>query len=157
MKEIVLRIEKLIKENNKTAKQVLEDIGLQKNALSEWKNGRIKPSALTIIEIANYFGVTTDYLLGRTDIETASLSEQDKKLLKAYHEKTEMQEAVNRLLSLTTDDNISPIQKTQNKTTIVKKAAFGGGTKKETITEEEAKKREIALEKITKKFPSVDD
>ena len=44
------------------------ELGLAKNAVSEWKSGKAKPGTEAIIKIADYFGVTTDYLLtGKTN------------------------------------------------------------------------------------------
>ena len=51
------------------------DLGLATNAMSEWKNGRIKPSIETLEKIADYFDVSTDYLLGR-DVQAPAKSEQ---------------------------------------------------------------------------------
>ena len=39
------------------------DIGLNRSAVAKWKNGAI-PRGETLEKIANYFHVTTDYLLG---------------------------------------------------------------------------------------------
>lgn len=39
------------------------DIGLNRAAATKWKNGAI-PSGVTLTKLSDYFGVTTDYLLG---------------------------------------------------------------------------------------------
>lgn len=41
-------------------------LGYTKNAISGWETGRTEPPIHIIIEIAKYFNVTTDYLLGFT-------------------------------------------------------------------------------------------
>lgn len=43
----------------------LRDLGYSKNAYSEWKSGFTKSYMGRIDEIADYFDVSTDYLLGR--------------------------------------------------------------------------------------------
>lgn len=53
----------LIKKKGVTVAQFCDDIGIAKNAMSEWKSGRIKPSIETIVKIAEYFGVSCDYIL----------------------------------------------------------------------------------------------
>ncbi|MCL2416148.1 MAG: helix-turn-helix transcriptional regulator [Defluviitaleaceae bacterium] len=60
---LVERILKLIQERDIRAIQFANEAGLPKNAVSEWKNGKAKPSTDAIIKIAKYFGVSTDYLL----------------------------------------------------------------------------------------------
>lgn len=39
------------------------DIGLNRAAVAKWKNGAI-PTGITLTKLSDYFGVTTDYLLG---------------------------------------------------------------------------------------------
>jgi len=40
---------------------------LNNSAISEWKKGKAQPSADALVRIADYFDVSVDYLLGRTD------------------------------------------------------------------------------------------
>ena len=42
------------------------DIGLNRSAVAKWKNGG-KPNGSTAAKLAEYFGVTTDYLLGQSE------------------------------------------------------------------------------------------
>ncbi len=42
------------------------DIGLNRSAVAKWKNGG-KPNGSTAAKLADYFGVTTDYLLGQSE------------------------------------------------------------------------------------------
>lgn len=42
------------------------DIGLNRSAVAKWKNGG-KPNGSTATKLAEYFGVTTDYLLGQSE------------------------------------------------------------------------------------------
>jgi repressor LexA len=60
-------IQHLLNEKNISAKQMLEDLKLAKNAMSEWKSERIKPSIDTLQKISEYFNVSTDYLLTGKD------------------------------------------------------------------------------------------
>ncbi len=59
------RVKELANKRDKNLKQVAEEIGLSENAFYKWKNQ--SPKAETLQKVADYFGVTTDYLLGRTD------------------------------------------------------------------------------------------
>lgn len=61
------RIIDLIKIKGITDKQFLKDNGLARSAMSDWKSGRITSYKKNIADIAYYFGVSTDYLLGKTD------------------------------------------------------------------------------------------
>jgi transcriptional regulator with XRE-family HTH domain len=41
-----------------------EDLNLSKNIVSDWKSGRLRPSLEAVLNIADYFGVNVDSLLG---------------------------------------------------------------------------------------------
>lgn len=65
MFETFEKIKELAKKRGKALGQVEEDLGYGRNTLYKVKNST--PNAERIAEIANYFNVSTDYLLGRTD------------------------------------------------------------------------------------------
>lgn len=55
---------KLRKSRNITQKKLGARIGLSKAVVSKYENGMGYPTYDVLIRIAQYFGVTTDYLLG---------------------------------------------------------------------------------------------
>ena len=57
----------LISSKGITEKQFLNDMVLSSTTLSDWKSGRNKSFKKHIDKIADYFNVSTDYLLGKTD------------------------------------------------------------------------------------------
>ncbi|HEV3454656.1 phage DNA-binding protein [Streptococcus pneumoniae] len=65
MFETFEKIKELAKKRGKALGQVEEDLGYGRNTLYKIKNST--PNAERIAEIANYFNISTDYLLGRTD------------------------------------------------------------------------------------------
>jgi len=52
---------------NKTAYQIAKETGITNSRLSRWRNFGELPSAENLIKLADYFDVSVDYLLGRTD------------------------------------------------------------------------------------------
>lgn len=50
--------------------QLAEKLGVKKQSISNWENDNIMPSIDMLIRIADFFHVTTDYLLGRDVQET---------------------------------------------------------------------------------------
>ena len=56
------------KKNGKSAAKIAEELGFKRSQFSDWKVGRNIPSTENLQKIANYFNVTTDYLL-KTDEE----------------------------------------------------------------------------------------
>ena len=57
----------LLKKQNKTQKELCEYLGLSKQTFTEWKAGRTNSYMKYLLEIGDYFNVSTDYLLGKTD------------------------------------------------------------------------------------------
>jgi transcriptional regulator with XRE-family HTH domain len=64
----VEKILNLMRENNVTASQLSKEIGKSNAVFTQWKRGEQKPSAEAVTKIAQYFNVTTDYLLGLSDV-----------------------------------------------------------------------------------------
>lgn len=49
-----------------TKTRMAQEIGVTPDTIKNWQNGRTEIPASKIVSLANLFGVTTDYLLGRT-------------------------------------------------------------------------------------------
>lgn len=62
------RLIKLRKELNLTQEELAQKIGYTRTAISAWEIGRNEPSNADTIKLAKYFGVSTDYLLGKSNI-----------------------------------------------------------------------------------------
>lgn len=54
-------------EKNLTQKQVAEGIEIAEQAYQRYEYGRTIPSAIVLIALADYFDVSLDYLVGRSD------------------------------------------------------------------------------------------
>lgn len=64
--EIYERVKALAKENNMTMTDLQQTLGFSRSLLSKWRGG-ILPSAAILLKLADYFHVSTDYLLCRTN------------------------------------------------------------------------------------------
>ena len=69
MNLFIPRLKELINQSGKMQKEICAQIGISPKRLSYWKTGRIEPHLDDIILMADYFGVTTDYLLGYTNAD----------------------------------------------------------------------------------------
>ncbi len=58
---------KTIEERGISAKKLSDNTGISTGNISDWKSGRCLPSINALITIADYFDVSLDYLVGRTD------------------------------------------------------------------------------------------
>lgn len=61
-------------ENETKPNPVCKKLGFSNSASTHWKAGQL-PGATSLKKIANYFDVSTDYLLGKTDIKKEQTAE----------------------------------------------------------------------------------
>ena len=61
------RLKELRIKNKLSQDGLANKTGISQSAIGNWELGISIPSATAIIILANYFGVTTDYLLGESD------------------------------------------------------------------------------------------
>ena len=66
------RFRALCDEKNVSTYRACTDIGLNRSAVAKWKEGS-QPNGTTAAKLAEYFGVTTDYLLGQSEERTPVL------------------------------------------------------------------------------------
>lgn len=57
----------LRRESNLSQKKAADELGISQALLSHYENGVREPKMEFIIKACRYYGVTTDYILGRTD------------------------------------------------------------------------------------------
>lgn len=132
----------LLNKQNKKQKDLTDFLGITKNSFTDWKSGRIKSYQKHLPRIADFFGVSVDYLLGQSDNENfKSLTPKEKKLISEYRNKPEMQGAIDKLLGLD-EPQIIPIKQQNGKV-----AAFGGDMRNITLSEDDISK----LKNITDK------
>jgi len=67
MKVFGERVKQELKMQNKKQVDLAKHLSIQKSTLSEWLNGNNEPPMKTIVDIALYLNVSTDYLLGLED------------------------------------------------------------------------------------------
>ena len=67
MDKISTRIVSLRKENKMSQQKLAQQIGVTQKAIDFWEKGINEPKASYIILLAQYFGVSTDYILGLED------------------------------------------------------------------------------------------
>lgn len=60
-------LSKLMEERKVTSKELSETLKFGKNQIKYWKDNGNIPNGDILIALSNYFGVSIDYLLGRTN------------------------------------------------------------------------------------------
>lgn len=64
------RLKQLRKEHKLTQTDLGNKINVTKVSISGYENGNRSPDTETLTRLADYFDVSTDYLLGRSDVRT---------------------------------------------------------------------------------------
>lgn len=88
------RLIDLRNDRNLSQKDLAKKIGVSASALCFWEKGINEPKATYLLNLANYFGTSTDYLLGLEDdfgaptaqVETINYSSEERKLIEDYRE-----------------------------------------------------------------------
>ena len=61
------RLMLLVRESGKSVNQIERELGYPRNALHNYKNGR-DPSGVRLVELANYFKASPEYLIGKSEL-----------------------------------------------------------------------------------------
>lgn len=62
---------------NAPIKKIAEDVGVSRQTISNMLSGRFNPNILLLEKFADYFEVSTDYLLGRTPVKSPNVRSDD--------------------------------------------------------------------------------
>ncbi len=62
-----MRIRELRKQRNITQLKMAMDLHMTQNSISRYESGEREPGVAELVKIADYFRVSVDYLLERTD------------------------------------------------------------------------------------------
>ena len=91
--DIYDRIHQIMVSKNITAATVCKNTGISSALMTQWKQRKQNPSGTKLQKVADYLGVSVDYLLGRDSNDTqsgkSSNEESDKKSASAAIELTE--------------------------------------------------------------------
>lgn len=68
------RLKSLRLQNHLQQEQVARLVGVERSTVSMWENDLRQPSYATLVRLADVYGVTTDFLLGRTNNSPIDLS-----------------------------------------------------------------------------------
>lgn len=66
------RFVELLQEKGITSYRVSKETGVTQTTLSDWKTGRATPKTATLQKIADYFNVSLDWLVGKSDVRQNS-------------------------------------------------------------------------------------
>lgn len=98
------RLKLLFFNSGETQEQVANRFNVTRQGFGNWLNGRTQPDYDALCKLAEYYKVSTDYLLGRTDVKTPDTE------LKTVCEVTNLSEAAaKKIIKLNEKENQSDI------------------------------------------------
>lgn len=72
----MIRIKELRSEMHKSLRDVAAELNISYSSLSKYERGEQQPSYETLMRMADYFDVTTDYMIGYTNIRTKNIEDK---------------------------------------------------------------------------------
>lgn len=105
-----MRLKELRIKNNLNQKELADKLGYKQNTISQWESGKRLMDSDTLEKIADFFGVSTDYLLGRKEKRQIIIEVNDpvqEELLEGFVKLSDIgkKEAVKRISELTQIQN----------------------------------------------------
>lgn len=89
----------LLEEKNITQRELAEKINVTEVTISRYLSGERSPRIEIVSKIAEFFGVSIDFLLGKE--ETASIDTNDEKLMAFWEEYKDLEDADKNILHAT--------------------------------------------------------
>ena len=108
------RLSELLTDNGLSKRSLANHVSVSAQSVSDWSTGKVQPTADMLIKLADFFGCTIDYLVGREDdfgnvtagAPSSDLSEDEKKVLSLFKRMPEArQRTVLDLLEGLSDDS----------------------------------------------------
>ena len=81
----MIRLRELRERENMTQRQVAAVINVRNTAVSQYERGDRQLDPDKICALCDLFGCTADYLLGRSSAPDPAVTEEDVRLIAAYH------------------------------------------------------------------------
>lgn len=99
----MMRLKELRIKNGLNQKELAEKMGYRQNTISQWENGQRTIDADTLIKLAGFYGVSTDYILGRPTGKSDKDDPLQNRLIVIFNALNDIgkNEAIKRVLELT--------------------------------------------------------
>jgi transcriptional regulator with XRE-family HTH domain len=100
----MIRLFELRNEKSLSQRDMAKIMNIGQGTFNNWENGNTQPSIEQLIALANYFGVSVDYLIGNSDdlgvISYKSMSEENSKLISLlYNVSPQLKQAIITILT----------------------------------------------------------
>ena len=87
-------------QRGKKQKDLAVAMDVTPSTVSSWESGTYSPKLSTLCKISEYLEVPVDVLLGLDGVSSENYTKEEKELVEAYRERTDLQYAVRVLLGI---------------------------------------------------------
>lgn len=99
------KLDELLQTLDITQYRLAKETGIPQSGISQYRSGKVEPTLERLVILADYFEVTTDYLLGRTELRNGNspddkLTPAEMEIIRALRENPDMEMSVRLLLRL---------------------------------------------------------
>jgi len=91
------RLKMLRESRSITQDELAEELGVSKQAVSQYERGVRRPDFETLSAICDLFNVSTDFMLGKSDHTTRLLNEQELSVVDGYYTNPETAEVAQKI------------------------------------------------------------
>ena len=81
---VIARLKSLRNSRKLSQKDFAQALRVSQQTVASWESGRTEPSNTALRDIADYFNVSADYLLGRETPKAPALSDEQTTILKSF-------------------------------------------------------------------------
>ena len=81
---MVKNLKRLRQENGISQQQLADIIMVSQQSINKYENHRVEPDIDTLIKMADYFNVTVDFLIGRTETPPQETTDKEQCLIREY-------------------------------------------------------------------------
>ncbi len=92
------RIKDLREDANMRQADLAEAVGIDQRTISNYETGKTNPDSFALIKLADYFHVTIDYLVGRTDYNSFEDKEKEESARQLYDDIGRLHESIHRFM-----------------------------------------------------------
>lgn len=79
-----MRLKELRESRSLSQRELGDALGLSKSSIGNYENGYRQPDMATLNLLADYFGVTVDYLIGRSLQPSFVVTSEEEKMIQIY-------------------------------------------------------------------------
>lgn len=113
MKSIGDRMKELREDNDFSQSALGKELGISRNSIATYENNNSTPSVDVLIKYADFFNVSTDYILGR--VKEKNLKVVEKNNLKVEYKKEAEDNIIEKFVEMISNESLVNVLKSQIK------------------------------------------